>query len=852
MFKAIIFALLCCQTSCYLQQSVCTSLTFGKCMVGNYCEITDTGAYTCLPCPAGNLCPGDGHTYSEQQLNKHLHNMTKYNIILTSHFGRRGYIVSSDPANRKLFRKKFKKFIKIAKIGLKVAAIVKTGGTAGIAKLAAAKAKQLAIKKGLQCLKNGLSNFCNGKKKGAKPKPKIKPRIGSAGALVKRVKPAVISQSQRRKPVISGAVTKPSPAVKPNPSKTSVSRTRTNSRKTKPLVKGKGKGKGKRPSKNSVTKPPTLSTPCSNVFDDFANKVNNVTNNLVKNPVNNGRDWLKRNIGGNKGSCNQQINERRPTNLRGQTTKPKPSPKTKPTTSRKRRPKPKPTSTRKRRPTKTKSKPRSGVNDDTVNPPVSNDDTTNAPVLNDDSRPIIKTRPATKSKSKPKAKIITTRSPSNDDAIVLLTRRPVRQSIRRQTRRPTQISISTVDTPRPSRRRVRRTRRPIKRPTRRPSQTFVVTDDGAPTPRPSRRRVRRTRRPTGSPLSVSTPRPSVKKLVRTSQPTSVRKTRLPTTTMPTFVLTIGPTRRPTPLPSIRPTRTPTPAPSRIPSVKPTPNPTRVPTVRPTPNPTRVPTVRPSSNPTLLPSAAIAGPPTMIPGISWSVFSSAPTTRSNIPPTLVPTISMFTMITQMPTPRRTIRPTASPSLLKAVSQQASPTIRPNTEIPTVQPSVQPTFTPSFRPSPIPSLAPSQEVIKTLSPTASGVGVSSINSASTSERNGITSTAIGVGVGCIVILLIIVCACIFVTKKKSKEKLSPYQVWTDYYAGKPQEKQINSKEDIHHFYSKSPRPSFNQNTVFTPHVSGRISSRNSQILSPVGSQKNMQRLSFSKGPALHNNF
>jgi cell division protein FtsN len=211
-----------------------------------------------------------------------------------------------------------------------------------------------------------------------------------------------------------------------------------------------------------------------------------------------------------------------------------------------------------------------------------------------------------------------------------------------------------------------------------------------------------------------------------------------------------------------------------------------------------------------------------------------------------------MVTQMPTPRRTIRPTSSPILLKTVTQQASPTQRPNTEIPTINPSIQPTFTPSFRPSPIPSLAPSQEVIKTLSPTASGVGVSSINSASTSERNGITNTAIGVGVGCIVILLIIVCACIFVTKKKSKEKLSPYQVWTDYYAGKPQEKQINSKEDIHHFYSKSPRPSFNQNTVFTPHVSGRISSRNSQILSPVGTQKNMQRLSFSRGPALHNNF
>jgi hypothetical protein len=93
------------------------------------------------------------------------------------------------------------------------------------------------------------------------------------------------------------------------------------------------------------------------------------------------------------------------------------------------------------------------------------------------------------------------------------------------------------------------------------------------------------------------------------------------------------------------------------------------------------------------------------------------------------------------------------------------------------------------------------------------------------------------------------------------MSPYQIWTTHYSNKNQQMRsinpnviihppINVKEDIHHFYNKSPRPSFNQNTVFTPHVSGRISSRNSQIVSPIGSQKNMQRLSFSRGPSLHN--
>jgi hypothetical protein len=144
LFIAIFFTLLWRQTSCYLQP-VCYDLTFGKCSIKNYCGITDTGAYNCLPCPAGNLCPGDGYIYHEQQLNnKQINrNLTKYNIILTSHFGRRGYIVSSDPSNGRFLRKKFKRFIKIVKVGLKVAAIAKTGGTAGIAKLAAVRLAKL-------------------------------------------------------------------------------------------------------------------------------------------------------------------------------------------------------------------------------------------------------------------------------------------------------------------------------------------------------------------------------------------------------------------------------------------------------------------------------------------------------------------------------------------------------------------------------------------------------------------------------------------------------------------------------------------------------------------------------------
>ena len=59
--------------------------------------------------------------------------------------------------------------------------------------------------------------------------------------------------------------------------------------------------------------------------------------------------------------------------------------------------------------------------------------------------------------------------------------------------------------------------------------------------------------------------------------------------------------------------------------------------------------------------------------------------------------------------------------------------------------------------------------------------------------------------------------------------------NYYASKNQQSPPPN-EDIHHFYNRSPRPSINQNTIFTPHVSGRISTRNSQIVSPVIYNKN----------------
>jgi hypothetical protein len=197
-------------------------------------------------------------------------------------------------------------------------------------------------------------------------------------------------------------------------------------------------------------------------------------------------------------------------------------------------------------------------------------------------------------------------------------------------------------------------------------------------------------------------------------------------------------------------------------------------------------------------------------------------------------------------------------------RASPMQRLNTATPTQQPSSIPTFLPSFRPTFGPTFGPSflptfgptfgPTFNPSLFPTASSIGSSSINSASNGQA-GVSSTAIGVGVGCIIILLIVVGACIFVSRNGSKEKMSPYQIWTSHYSGQNHQNKnkyendniinhppVQVKEDIHHFYNKSSKPSFNQNTVFTPHVSGRISSRNSQILSPIGIQKN-NRLSIS---------
>jgi hypothetical protein len=125
---------------------------------------------------------------------------------------------------------------------------------------------------------------------------------------------------------------------------------------------------------------------------------------------------------------------------------------------------------------------------------------------------------------------------------------------------------------------------------------------------------------------------------------------------------------------------------------------------------------------------------------------------------------------------------------------------------------------------------------------------LSSSTTGSTQGQSLSIIISSVLIFVLLVLFAGVCIYVRKNNSK---SPYSKWIQHYPSiNAPTLQRADNVDIHHFYNKSPRPSFNQNTVFTPHVSGRISSRNSQIVSPIRSQKNDHRRSFSAGSMLHN--
>ena len=808
-----VFFLLYGQSSCFSPQAKCYDLTFGKCSTRTYCGKTDTGLHACLPCPSGKLCPGDGYTYLAPQVNglKINHNTARYITNIKNN----SYIVSS---NRILIRKKLKKLkkiVKIVKVGLKVAAIVKTGGVAGLKQAAAAKIKQLAVKKGIQCLKNGLSNFCNGKKKGGKlglPKGlKVKPKIG--GAV--------------RKPEITKSKVTNTNMINPrarNP-KTRTSKARTRTSKTKPLLITKGKIKGKIKGKTKGRVKRKVTKPCSNIFDSLANKVNNATSHVAYKAVNKGRDWLKKNVGGNTGNCEKSVVVKRnpgknPTNLRGSKSKTKPKP-----------------------------RPRgsgSSSTDDSTNAP-SSDDMPAVTRSTDNSMPTFKSKTQVKRSSptrtddtpvKPKPQVKRSPPTKTYDNIIRPVRRTKPQLKRLHPTKTDDNIIRPVRRTKPQVKRLHPTKtddalfKRTKQPITRTDDTVIISQSPRPVtrtrsnPKPSRRPIRKHSR------TRSKPKPS-------RRPVAIRVTANPVsrpTRTPTVTLTVGPTRQPT----ARSTRIPSAISSRRPTViPPTRNPTRVPTARPSPLPTSRPSVRPTLTPT-----AVAGPPTMLPysGVGWAAFSTAPVpVTPSAFPSRVPTISMFSMLTNIPTRTPTslrvsiASPTISPSkLIPTKLPSLNPTL-----VPSVTPSFQASFQPSFQPSAQPSFAP------TNSQTAA-VGASSINNASTGDQSKISTTVIGSIAGCLILVILIITFCICFIKK-SKEKKNPYEIWSSYYSNKNQpthiQPQTHVNEDIHHFYRKSQRPSVNQNSVFTPHVSGRTSFRNSQIVTQMGPQANYKRQSLA---------
>jgi len=200
-----------------------------------------------------------------------------------------------------------------------------------------------------------------------------------------------------------------------------------------------------------------------------------------------------------------------------------------------------------------------------------------------------------------------------------------------------------------------------------------------------------------------------------------------------------------------------------------------------------------------------------------------------------------MITGFPT---TVRPSPSPTLLPSIPKkmQVKNTIFPTTMRPSAYPTSLPT---TNRPYVLSSInIPSQ--IPTPSPSLDTVG---LNSGSVSNQTSSSSTTIiaSIVASIVVLLLIILFLSCFLRKKS--EKMSPYELWTTHYSSnKSLEPKNSTNEDIHHFYSRNPRPSIHPNPVFTPHLSTNSSYRNSQVTG----QRNSLRMSIPIRKPIQQNY
>jgi hypothetical protein len=712
----------------FLAQTSFSQNCFDTCLKNHYCEkVIDK--YECLVCPLDKICRGDG--YARPLSNNSVTNSP--------------YYVVSKPIRRELFRKKLKRIVKIVKVGLKVAAIVKTGGVAGLKVVAAQKIKDFAIKKGIQCLRNGLSNFCNGKK-GAKVKlgtkksavkivmmPKnlrgfrtkakalksrVKTKFGSklrtkAKALKSKIKTKVGSKLRAKAKALKSKI------------KTKVgSKLRAKAKELKSRIGSRFKAKAKAlKSKN------TKFLLCKHIFDNVANKLKNVTRHVADDAVNKGRDWLKNRFGDN---CIKRL------------------PKDVPSLRKK-----------KKGNTKQVDTNPTTIPDDNIKPVKTSTDDSTTP-----SRPV-QTKPPTSTTRPPR--IIRTRPPtSTDDS--------TRSSRTVRTKRP----INTDDITRPPR--IIRTKPP------------TSTDDSTIPPR-----IIRTKPPTSTddstrpPMLVRTRRPftthdSIRPPRKVIPPRPVQRSpQTPLSKLKSAKTTTRPSRQPT----VRPTKQPTVRPTMRPTVSPTQRPTVSPTMRPTVSPTQKPTLRPTIQPTVSPTQQ----PT-IQQLSWAAFSFAPTVFTNIPPTRTPTKSMFTVITPPPQ-------TNSPSLRATPVHTSKQTVNPTIKH-THGPTSSPTVGPSPNPTQIPT--PSQTNIitsSTFSPSTSTTMLSLSSNSQSAGKTTNTNIIVAIVLSCIVLILFAM-ACFYIIKNKTAIHNTAYDKWTDYYGQKNQQPPRNNNIDIHHFYSKSAPP------------------------------------------------
>jgi hypothetical protein len=147
---------------------------------------------------------------------------------------------------------------------------------------------------------------------------------------------------------------------------------------------------------------------------------------------------------------------------------------------------------------------------------------------------------------------------------------------------------------------------------------------------------------------------------------------------------------------------------------------------------------------------------------------------------------------------------------------------------------PTVTPTPIPTNIPSISP------TTIPTTGNIEASSTSKVASTTTT--SSTTIGAAVGCSIVLILLILVCVFLIRKQSK---TPYEIWTTHYNknNKPIEPPPVEREDIHHFYHRSPRPSVNVYPAFTPHVSGRETLRGSTVSTRYDTHQGLHRGSIN---------